>query len=130
MLLKVGADVNRGHPLHQAMHANVHEANEAVVTLLLQAGADIDKVNGYGKTVMQLAEEYDKCVERSLKELKELRESDPAFQRVLMDTRLKWYLHDDMACSIENVLHEHGRRFSRIKEMLQYAQFMRPAETV
>lgn len=130
MLLKAGADVNLGYPLHSAMHAEVHEANEAIVTLLLQAGADIDKVNGYGKTVMQLVEEYDKCIESSLKELKELRESDPAFQRVLMDTRLKWYLHDYMATSINNVLHEHGNRFWRIKEMLQYAQFMRPAETV
>lgn len=130
MLLKVGADVNRGHPLHQAMHASCDEANEAVVTLLLQAGADIDMVDGNGQTVMQLAEEYEKCVERSLKELRKLSRADPAFKRVLLETRLKWYLHDDMACSIENVLHEHGRRFSRIKEMLQYAQFMRPAETV
>ena len=130
MLLKAGADVNLGYPLHSAMHADVHEANEAIVTLLLQAGADIDKVNGYGKTVMQLVEEYDKCIESSLKELDELRESDPAFQRVLMDTRLKWFLHDYVSTSINNVLHEHGNRFWRIKEMLQYAQFMRPAETV
>ena len=128
MLLKAGADVNLGYPLHSAMHAP--EANEAIVTLLLQAGADIDKVNGYGKTVMQLVEEYDKCIESSLKELDELRESDPAFQRVLMDTRLKWFLHDYVSTSINNVLHEHGNRFWRIKEMLQYAQFMRPAETV
>ena len=110
MLLKAGADVNLGYPLHSAMHADVHEANEAIVTLLLQGGADIDKVNGYGKTVMQLVEEYDKCIESSLKELKELRESDPAFQRVLMDTRLKWYLHDYMSTSINNVLIEHGNR--------------------
>ena len=130
MLLKAGADVNLGYPLHSAMHADVHEANEAIVTLLLQAGADIDKVNGNGQTVMQLVEEYDKCIESSLKELKELRESDPAFQRVLMDTRLKWYLHDYMSTSINNVLIEHGNRYWRIKEMLQYAQFMRPAETV
>ena len=130
MLLKAGADVNLGYPLHSAMHADVHEANEAIVTLLLQAGADIDKVNGYGKTVMQLVEEYDKCIESSLKELKELRESDPAFQRVLMDTHLKWFLHDYVSTSINNVLIEHGNRYWRIKEMLQYAQFMRPAETV
>ena len=130
MLLKAGADVNLGYPLHSAMHADVHEANEAIVTLLLQAGADIDKVNGYGKTVMQLVEEYDKCIESSLKELDELRESDPAFQRVLMDTHLKWFLHDYVSTSINNVLIEHGNRYWRIKEMLQYAQFMRPAETV
>ena len=130
MLLKAGADVNLGYPLHSAMRGEAHEANEAIVTLLLQAGADIDKVDGYGKTVMQLVEEYDKCIESSLKELKELRESDPAFQRVLMETRLKWFLHDYMATSINNVLHEHGNRYWRIKEMLQYAQFMRPAETV
>ena len=130
MLLKAGADVNLGYPLHSAMRGHVEEANEAIVTLLLQAGADIDKVNGYGKTVMQLVEEYDKCIESSLKELDELRESDPAFQRVLMDTRLKWFLHDYVSTSINNVLHEHGNRFWRIKEMLQYAQFMRPAETV
>ena len=91
MLLKAGADVNLGYPLHSAMRGEAHEANEAIVTLLLQAGADIDKVDGYGKTVMQLVEEYDKCIESSLKELKELRESDPAFQRVLMETRLKWF---------------------------------------
>ena len=110
MLLKAGADVNLGYPLHSAMVGDVHEANEAIVALLLQAGADIDKVDGYGKTVMQLVEEYDKCIQSSLKELKELRESDPAFQRVLMDTRLKWYLHDYMSTSINNVLIEHGNR--------------------
>lgn len=130
MLLKAGADVNLGYPLHSAMHAP--EANEAIVTLLLQAGADIDKVHGNGQTVMQLVEEYDKWVESSLKELKELRESraDPAFQRVLVETRLKWFLHDDISCSIEDVLYDHGNRFLRIKEMLRYAQFMRPAKTV
>lgn len=108
MLLKAGADVNLGYPLHSAMHAP--EANEAIVTLLLQAGADIDKVHGNGQTVMQLVEEYDKWVESSLKELKELRESraDPAFRRVLVETRLKWFLHDDHSCSIEDVLYEHG----------------------
>ena len=130
MLLKAGADVNLGYPLHSAMHAP--EANEAIVTLLLQAGADIDKVRGNGQTVMQLVEEYDKWVESSLKELKELRESraDPAFQRVLVETRLKWFLRDGVSCSIEDVLYDHGNRFLRIKEMLRYAQFMRPAKTV
>ena len=132
MLLKAGADVNLGYPLHSAMRGEAHEANEAIVTLLLQAGADIDKVDGYGKTVMQLVEEYDKCIESSLKELKELRESraDPAFQRVLVETRLKWFLRDGVSCSIEDVLYDHGNRFLRIKEMLRYAQFMRPAKTV
>lgn len=132
MLLKAGADVNLGYPLHSAMRGEAHEANEAIVTLLLQAGADIDKVDGYGKTVMQLVEEYDKWVESSLKELKELRESraDPAFQRVLVETRLKWFLRDGVSCSIEDVLYDHGNRFLRIKEMLRYAQFMRPAKTV
>ncbi len=130
MLLKAGAVVNLGYPLHSAMHAL--EANEAIVTLLLQAGADIDKVHGNGQTVMQLVEEYDKWVESSLKELEELRESraDPAFQRVLVETRLKWFLHDEMSCSINDVLYDHGNRFWRIKEMLRYAQFMRPAKTV
>ena len=132
MLLKAGADVNLGYPLHSAMRGEAHEANEAIVTLLLQAGADIDKVHGNGQTVMQLVEEYDKWVESSLKELKELGESraDPAFQRVLVETRLKWFLRDDMSCSIEDVLYDHGNRFLRIKEMLRYAQFMRPAKTV
>ena len=67
-----------------------------------------------------------------LKELKELRESraDPAFQRVLVETRLKWFLRDGVSCSIEDVLYDHGNRFLRIKEMLRYGQFMRPAKTV
>ena len=129
MLLKAGADVNLGYPLHSAMRGDVEEANEAIVALLLQAGADIDKVDGNGQTVMQLVEEYEKSIESFQKERWEMINTDPAFQRVLMETRFT-YLQDYIVTSIEDVVQQHGNRYWRIKEMLQYAQFMRPAETV
>ena len=56
MLLKAGADVNLCYPLHASLACPI-EGNETCVFMLIQAGADIDKLDDRGRTPMQIVVE-------------------------------------------------------------------------
>ena len=58
MLLKAGADVNLCYPLHASLACPI-EGNETCVFMLIQAGADIDKLDDRGRTPMQIVVEYE-----------------------------------------------------------------------
>ena len=70
MLLKAGADVNLGYPLHASLACPI-EGNETCVFMLIQAGADIDKLDDGGRTPMQIVVEYEEKMQHSWKRLEE-----------------------------------------------------------
>ena len=64
MLLKAGADVNLCYPLHASLACPI-EGNETCVFMLIQAGADIDKLDDRGRTPMQIVVEYEEKMQHS-----------------------------------------------------------------
>ena len=70
MLLKAGADVNLCYPLHASLACPI-EGNETCVFMLIQAGADIDKLDDRGRTPMQIVVEEEEKMKHSWKRLVE-----------------------------------------------------------
>ena len=126
MLLKAGADVNLAYPLHASLASPI-EGNETCVLILIQAGADIDKLDDQGRTPMQIVVEYEEKMQHSWKRLVEKWKVDPEFS-AFMATRLD-FLEDYYAIGISNPLGEYYRKYSRYKELLQNAEALRRAET-
>ena len=126
MLLKAGADVNLTYPLHASLASPI-EGNETCVLMLIQAGADIDKLDDQGRTPMQIVVEYEEKMQHSWKRLVEKWKVDPEFS-AFMATRLD-FLEDYYAIGISNPLGEYYRKYSRYKELLQNAEALRRAET-
>ena len=126
MLLKAGADVNLGYPLHASLACPI-EGNETCVCMLIQAGADIDKLDDGGRTPMQIVAGHEEKMKSSWKSLVEKQKADPEFS-AFMATRLD-FLEDYYAIGISNPLGEYYRKYSRYKELLQHSEALRRAET-
>ena len=86
MLLKAGADVNLCYPLHASLASPI-EGNETCVFMLIQAGADIDKLDDRGRTPMQIVVGHEEKMKRSWDSLEEKKNADPEF-KAFMATRL------------------------------------------
>ncbi len=126
MLLKAGADVNLGYPLHASLACPI-EGNETCVFMLIQAGADIDKLDDGGRTPMQIVVEDEEKMKRSWKRLVEKKNADPEF-KAFMATRLD-FMPDYYGVGIDCPLEDYYYKYSRYKELLQNAEALRRAET-
>ena len=126
MLLKAGADVNLGYPLHASLACPI-DGNETCVFMLLQAGADIDKVDDQGRTPMQIVVEDEEKMLHSWDKLLEKKNVDPEF-KAFMATRLD-FMPDCYGVGIDCPLEDYYYKYSRYKELLQYAEALRRAET-
>ena len=126
MLLKAGADVNLTYPLHASL-ASLLEGNETCVFMLIQAGANIDKVDDRGRTPMQIVVGHEEKMKRSWKSLEEKQKTDPEF-KAFMATRLD-FKESYYAVSIDFPLGDYHRKYTRYKELLQNAEALRRAET-
>tara|TARA_B110001450_G_scaffold197674_1_gene186291 strand:- start:924 stop:1844 length:921 start_codon:yes stop_codon:yes gene_type:complete len=126
MLLKAGADVNLTYPLHASLASPI-EGNETCVFMLIQAGADIDKLDDRGRTPMQIVAGHEEKMKRSWKSLEEKQKADPEF-KAFMATRLD-YKESYWAVGIDFPLGDYHRKYTRYKELLQNAEALRRAET-
>ena len=126
MLLKAGADVNLTYPLHASL-ASLLEGNETCVFMLIQAGANIDKVDDRGRTPMQIVVGHEEKMKRSWKSLEEKQKTDPEF-KAFMATRLD-FKESYWAVGIDLPLGDYHHKYSRYKELLQNAEALRRAET-
>ena len=126
MLLKAGADVNLCYPLHASLACPI-EGNETCVFMLIQAGADIDKLDDRGRTPMQIVVEYEEKMQHSWKRLEEKKNADPEFS-AFMATRLD-FMPDCYRVGIHCPLEDYYYKYSRYKELLQNAEALRRAET-
>ena len=126
MLLKAGADVNLTYPLHASL-ASLLEGNETCVFMLIQAGANIDKVDDRGRTPMQIVVGHEEKMKRSWKSLEEKQKTDPEF-KAFMATRLD-FMPDCYRVGIDCPLEDYYYKYSRYKELLQNAEALRRAET-
>jgi len=126
MLLKAGADVNLCYPLHASLACPI-EGNETCVFMLIQAGADIDKLDDRGRTPMQIVEEYEEKMQHSWKRLEEKKNADPEFS-AFMATRLD-FMPDCYRVGIHCPLEDYYYKYSRYKELLQHSEALRRAET-
>ena len=126
MLLKAGADVNLCYPLHASLACPI-EGNETCVFMLIQAGADIDKLDDRGRTPMQIVVEYEEKMQHSWKRLEEKKNADPEFS-AFMATRLD-FMPDCYRVGIHCPLEDYYYKYSRYKELLQHSEALRRAET-
>ena len=126
MLLKAGADVNFTYPLHASL-ASLLEGNETCVLMLIQAGADTDKVDDEGRTPMQIVVEHEEKMQHSWESLVEKQKADPEFS-AFMATRMD-YKESYWAVGIDFHLEDYHRKYSRYKELLQFSEALRRAET-
>ena len=126
MLLKAGADVNLGYPLHASLACPI-EGNETCVFMLIQAGADIDKLDDRGRTPMQIVVEHEEKMQHSWESLVEKQKADPEFS-AFMATRMD-YKESYWAVGIDFHLEDYHRKYSRYKELLQFSEALRRAET-
>jgi len=126
MLLKAGADVNLCYPLHASLACPI-EGNETCVFMLIQAGADIDKLDDRGRTPMQIVVEYEEKMQHSWKRLEEKKNADPEFS-AFMATRLD-FMPDCYCVGIHCPLEDYYYKYSRYKELLQHSEALRRAET-
>ena len=126
MLLKAGAGVNLCYPLHASLACPI-EGNETCVFMLIQAGADIDKLDDRGRTPMQIVVEYEEKMQHSWKRLEEKKNADPEFS-AFMATRLD-FMPDCYRVGIHCPLEDYYYKYSRYKELLQNAEALRRAET-
>ena len=126
MLLKAGADVNLCYPLHASLACPI-EGNETCVFMLIQAGADIDKLDDRGRTPMQIVVEYEEKMQHSWKRLEEKKNADPEF-KAFMATRLD-FMPDCYRVGIHCPLEDYYYKYSRYKELLQHSEALRRAET-
>ena len=126
MLLKAGADVNLCLPLHASLACPI-EGNETCVFMLIQAGANIDKVDDRGRTPMQIVVGHEEKMKRSWKSLEEKQKTDPEF-KAFMATRLD-FKESYWAVGIDLPLGDYHHKYSRYKELLQNAEALRRAET-
>jgi hypothetical protein len=126
MLLKAGAGVNLCYPLHASLACPI-EGNETCVFMLIQAGADIDKLDDRGRTPMQIVVEYEEKMQHSWKRLEEKKNADPEFS-AFMATRLD-FMPDCYRVGIHCPLEDYYYKYSRYKELLQHSEALRRAET-
>ena len=126
MLLKAGADVNLGYPLHASLACPIH-GNETCVFMLIQAGADIDKLDDRGRTPMQIVVGHEEKMKRSWDSLMEKKNADPEF-KAFMATRLD-FMPNYYGVGIDCPLKDYYYKYSRYKELLQNAEALRRAET-
>ena len=126
MLLKAGADVNLCYPLHASLACPI-EGNETCVFMLIQAGADIDKLDDRGRTPMQIVAGHEEKMQHSWKRLEEKKNADPEFS-AFMATRLD-FMPDCYRVGIHCPLEDYYYKYSRYKELLQNAEALRRAET-
>ena len=108
MLLKAGADVNLSYPLHASL-ASLLEGNETCVLMLIQAGADIDKVDDRGRTPMQIVVGHEEKMKRSWDSLEEKQKADPEF-KAFMATRLD-FKESYYAVGIDFPLGDYHRKY-------------------
>ena len=126
MLLKAGAGVNLCYPLHASLACPI-EGNETCVFMLIQAGADIDKLDDRGRTPMQIVVGHEEKMKRSWDSLMEKKNADPEF-KAFMATRLD-FMPNYYGVGIDCPLKDYYYKYSRYKELLQNAEALRRAET-
>ena len=113
MLLKAGADVNLSYPLHASL-ASPLEGNETCVFMLIQAGANIDKLDDRGRTPMQIVVGHEEKMKRSWDSLEEKKNADPEF-KAFMATRLDFMPRVITAVGIDCPLEDYHSQILEIQ---------------